>query len=116
MFRRGAYNNRIDYLYVENNFYFEKDTYQKLKDKIEEKHMQLLDGKYQLSSFYIYKKTDVINEHYNKGTVGLDGHNRDLLAYVRYGNGKMDIFYVLKDGNVIYDLLQNRQEGFEFED
>ncbi|MGJ1430080.1 hypothetical protein ACR79M_00400 [Sphingobacterium spiritivorum] len=114
-FEKEGNTNRIDYLYAEGDFSYRPEEYKLLKHKAEEKKAALTNKKYTLHSLYIYKKTDIINQHYGKGKEGLDGHNRDLIAYVRYSGDKMDICYIIEEGNVIYDVLTDQREDFEFE-
>ena len=57
----------------------------------------------------------MINQKYTGGKAGLDGHNNDLIAYVRYNQCTIDIFYITEKGNVIYDMLYGKEEQFEFD-
>lgn len=114
-FKAGENKNRIDYFYVEGNFSYDVDEYEKLKKKIDDKTAGTDIKNYQLYSVYIYKKTDVLNQQYKAGREGLDGHNQDLIAYIRYDKGNRDIFYITERGNVVYDVLSNKEEDFEFE-
>ncbi|SFC44240.1 hypothetical protein [Kaistella jeonii] len=115
-FKSEGKNNRIDYWFSEGDFVYQKKEYIKLKAIVAEKADSVTDLQgYTLYSMYIYKKTDILNANYDKGREGLDGHNQDLLAYIRFNKGKMDVFYILKDGNVIYDAVSGKAENFEFE-
>ncbi|MEY8758758.1 hypothetical protein [Chryseobacterium tongliaoense] len=114
-FKAGEYKNRIDYFYIEGNFSYNIPEYEELKKKIDEKTATVNTKDYRLYSVYIYKETDVINQQYKGGKEGLDGHNRDLTAYVRYSEGKADIFYITEKGNVVYDMLSGKKEDFEFD-
>ena len=33
-------------------------------------------------------------------------HHRDVISYTRLNRGKMDIFYLVEDGDIVYDLLE----------
>ncbi len=114
-FKAGEHKNRIDYFYAEGHFSYTPLEYEKLKQKINEKTAAADVKSYHLYSIYIYKETDVINQKYTGGKAGLDGHNNDLIAYVRYNQGTMDIFYITEKGNVVYDMLSGKEERFEFD-
>jgi hypothetical protein len=114
-FKTGENRNRIAYFYVEGNFSYDHIAYEKLKRKVEEKIAGAPTGNYHLYSVYLYKKNDLLNKDYSGGKAGLDGHNQNLLAYVRYSQGKMDIFYIIEKEKVVYDLLSDKEENFEFE-
>ncbi|MGJ1263869.1 hypothetical protein [Sphingobacterium spiritivorum] len=114
-FEKEGNTNRIDYLYADGDFSYRPEEYKLLKRKAEEKKAGLSRKEYALHSLYIYKKTDIINQHYGEGKEGLDGHNRDLIAYIRYNANKMDICYIIEEGNVVYDVVTDQRENFEFE-
>jgi hypothetical protein len=114
-FKAGENKNRIDYFYVEGNFSYNTSEYEKLKKKVDEKATGLNIQNYHLYSIYIYRKTEVLNQQYKDGKEGLDGHNQDLIAYIRYEKGNRDIFYITEKGNVVYNVLTNKEEDFEFD-
>ncbi|MBK1894233.1 hypothetical protein [Chryseobacterium paridis] len=114
-FKAGENKNRIDYFYADRNFSYDNNEYEKLKKKVDEKTGNINTQDYNLYSVYIYKKTDVLNNEYKGGKEGLDGHNQDLIAYIRYEKGNRDIFYVIEKGNVLYNVLTNKEENFEFD-
>lgn len=114
-FKAGENKNRIDYFFAEGNFSYNTSEYENLRNKIDEKIKDVNVKEYHLYSVYIYKETSTINKEYKNGREGLDGHNKDLLAYLRYSEGKMDIFYIIDKGNVVYDKLSGKEESFEFD-
>lgn len=114
-FKAGENKNRIDYFYAEGHFSYDVSDYEKLKKKVDEKTAKVTPKNYHLYSVYLYKKTNSINKDYKGGKEALDGHNEDLIAYVRYTQGKMDIFYIIEKGNVIYDAVSGKEENFEFD-
>lgn len=114
-FKAGENKNRIDYFFAEGNFSYNTSEYENLRNKIDEKIKEVNVKEYHLYSVYIYKETSIINKEYKNGREGLDGHNEDLLAYLRYSEGKMDIFYIIDKGNVVYNKLSGKEESFEFD-
>ncbi len=114
-FKAGKNTNRIDYLYLDGYFKYEIDGYKKIQNKIEERFKSEEIKSYHLYSIYIYNKTDVLNDSYSSGTEGLDGYNNELIAYIRYKDGEPDIFYIVKNANVIFDLIKNEKANFEFD-
>ena len=114
-FKAGENKNRIDYFFAEGNFSYNTSEYENLRNKIDEKIKDVNVKEYHLYSVYIYKETGIINKEYKNGREGLDGHNKDLLAYLRYSEGRMDIFYIIDQGNVVYDKLSGKEESFEFD-
>lgn len=114
-FKAGENKNRIDYFFAEGNFSYNSSGYENLRNKIDEKIKEVNVKEYHLYSVYIYKETGIINKEYKNGREGLDGHNQDLLAYLRYSEGKMDIFYIIDQGNVMYDKLSDKEESFQFD-
>lgn len=115
VFKAGENKNRIDYFYAEGNVLYNSSEYEILKKKVDEKTAHINLQNYNLYSIYIYKKTDILNNQYKGGKQNLDGHNQDLIAYVRYSQGKPDIFYIIEKGNVVYDELSGKEENFEFD-
>lgn len=113
-FHSGKDRNRIDYFYMEGDFVYAVSGYNALKKKVDEKAQDIDAGNYFLYSIYIYRETDIINKKYKDGKVGLDGQNRNLIAYARYRNGKADIFYMIKEAVVVYDALSDQKADFEF--
>lgn len=105
--------NKIDYYFLSQWSNYDEESFQKLKDSVN----LLTENKdqFKLYSVYIYKETDELNENFNKSKDWLDGHNHNLIAYIRFDEGINDIFYILKDGNVVYDNVKNEKVDFEFE-
>ncbi len=61
-----------------------------------------------LYSLYLYKKTASLNETFSGDADALRGvHDEDLISYVRWLRGDLDIFYLIENGDVVYDLLAN---------
>ncbi len=88
---------------------FMKDLLKKIKIK----YSKLKS--YNLLSICIYKKhTKLIKENY-KGTDRYYAPNKDMIAFLRYNKSKNDIFYIMKDGYVIYDFIAKEDVNFEWE-
>lgn len=107
-------SNRIDYFYLKGKFQYEDILYRKL-NKIISEHYKKTKNQYKLFSIYIYKETEELNESYDKTRESFDGKNNDLLAYVRFSNTVNDIFYIIENGFVIYDCVNEKSLNFEFE-
>lgn len=107
--------NRIDYFYLDGIFKYDIDGYRKIEKKIGESISTKDMNRYHLYPIYIYNKTDLLNDGYTNGKEGLDGHNNELITYIRYKDGKPDIFYIVKNGNVIFDGIKNEKANFEFD-
>ncbi|MFV0306099.1 MAG: hypothetical protein ACK5IC_11540 [Moheibacter sp.] len=110
---RNNMENRIDYYYLNKLPSNDVQFYQQLKDSV----FLLAEKRYDfnLYSIYIYKETDELNEKFNKQKLWLDGHNKDLIAYIRFNNGENDIFYIIQNEIVIFDNVKNEKVYFEFE-
>jgi hypothetical protein len=94
---------------------FDKKGYGQLKEQIVRYVDQVPVGEYGLYSIYVYRETDVLGETYVQGKAGLEGHRKDMVSYIRYTKGVPDIFYVIKDGEVVYDVLTEQGLSFDFE-
>ena len=86
--------------------------YNQIESKIKALDPEVAD--YNLYSFYIYKKTASLNADSNLQKEDFDGRNRDLIAYIRFNESKHDIFYILKEGHVIYDARKKEKISFDF--
>lgn len=64
---------------------------------------------------YVYTETDKFNNSYNKPREFFDGKNKNLIAYIRFTDSINDIFYILDNGIVVYDCVDNKPSNFEFE-
>lgn len=106
--------NRIDYYYLDGNFHLNKVYFQELKRKIDKMYTSV--GHKHFYSVYIYKKTENLNHLSQHNKSWLDGENQNLLSFVRFNEGINDIFYILKDGTVIYDMIENKETNFEFDE
>lgn len=113
-FITGNQHNRADCYYLGGNFHFEEDYYQELKKKIDKIYVSI--GYKHFYSVYIYKKTENINHLSQHNKSWLDGENKNLLAFIRFNTGVNDIFYILKDGTVLYDMIEKKETNFEFDE
>lgn len=109
------YINRVDYFYVKGPFLYNSNYYQHLKKLIDERTATIDLKVFRYYSIYIYRETGMINDDFKGGKKMLDGHNKDLIAYLRYIRGKRDIFYMIDQGNVVFDLVAFKEDRFEFD-
>lgn len=59
-------------------------------------------------SLYVYEKTATLNAGFDGDADALRGvHDADLISFTRWTRGKMDIFYLIEDGDVVYDVLED---------
>jgi len=81
------------------------------------KEKEKIKGDFNLISFYVYKKTDVLNNSFKGDKTLLRSHKKDLRVYVRWVKEKMDTFFIIEDNNVVYDLIENKKVSppYEFE-
>ncbi len=114
-FKSGLKFNRIDYFYIPGGFSYQQSSYARLEKKVSQKVKYLKLEDYDLYSVYIYQETAVINGRYKGVVTGLDGQNKNLIAYIRYKQNDMDTFYIIRNGNVVYDLLLQQETNFEFD-
>lgn len=60
-------------------------------------------------SLYVYEKTKELNTNFKGNADALSGTYRsNLMSYSHWKEGKMDMFYLIKDGNIVYDILEDR--------
>ena len=111
--QNGKLNN-IDYYYMSGN-YSSNDEFNKQLEDIIISRQKNISSKYNFFSIYVYRKTKEINENYKKDKNLFDGHNNDLIAYIRFEEKKLDMFYIIEEGIVTYDLLNKKETNFEFE-
>ncbi|MFF5380941.1 hypothetical protein [Pedobacter suwonensis] len=114
-FKSGTNNNRIDYFYIRGNFFYKKSTYALLGDKISRKINSAILPDYDFYSVYVYRDLDLPNKKDEGSSNTFDGQNKNLVAYIRYKRGQMDIFYIIKNGKVVYNLISGKEMDFEFD-
>ncbi|SFA54184.1 hypothetical protein SAMN04488511_11352 [Pedobacter suwonensis] len=114
-FKSGTNNNRIDYFYIRGNFFYKKSTYALLGDKVNRKINSAILPDYDFYSVYVYRDLDLPNKKDGGGINTFDGQNKNLVAYIRYKRGHMDIFYIINNGNVVYNLISGKEMDFEFD-
>ncbi|EHQ24977.1 hypothetical protein [Mucilaginibacter paludis] len=107
--------DRADFFYADANKYLTKEQ-QKQLFAIVKAQKDKINGNYNALSIYVYKKTDKLNPTYKGSFQDIKGvYDNDLLSYTRWMNGRMDIFYMIKDGNVVYDMAENKEMSPPFE-
>ena len=71
---------------------------------------------YDLYSLYIYEKTEKLNKSFHGNADELHGiYDAHLVAFVRWHHAKPDLFYLLLDGNVVYDIVEDIALSWEFD-
>jgi hypothetical protein len=106
--------NNINYYFLSGTFEIDENLKKLLKDFIDDYSKNENDN-YAYNSVYIYKETNFLNENYKGDKSSFDGRNKELIAYVRFNYKEIDIFYLLDQGNVIFDFVKNKEVDFEFE-
>lgn len=106
--------NRIDYFYLSGKLDYNKNFYKELQKTVYDKEKEIKNN-YNLYSIYIYRETEELNASYNEPRESFDGKNKDLIAYIRFAENINDIFYIIKDGKVIYDCVEDSPMSFEFD-
>lgn len=107
--------NRIDYFYLDGSFNYNTLFYKELKKSADQIH-ENIEKDYKVYSIYIYKKTKELNASYNKPREFFDGKNKDIIAYIRFTDTINDIFYIIKEGAIVYDKVENKLLNFEFDE
>lgn len=113
---RDSDNNldKIDYYFLKGDFQVNDNLKKELQDFITN-YSKTNTKTYAYNSLYIYKETEELNNDYKGNKSSFDGLNKELIAYVRFNNNQLDIFYILEEGNVVFDLIKNQETNFEFE-
>ena len=71
-----------------------------------------------MQSAYVYERNDTLNEGYQGSADSLRGvHDNALVAYARWQGSRLDVLYLIEQGNVVYDLLLDQaiDPPFEFD-
>lgn len=115
-FTRDGKRYRIDYYFTPHQSLSHAELGQRLKEKYAAKSNPA--KLYPFFSIYLYRQTGVLNATFKGDSGWLRGiHDDDLLAYARWHQGTLDIFYVIRSGEVVYDLLADQKiaEPWEFD-
>ncbi len=104
-------NCRLDYFFSSRqdwqNEVFRKKLYKEVLQK-SDKNIQ----HFRVYSLYVYERTKQLNEKFDGDFDKLRAVyniNLNLISYTRWSEGKMDIFYLIENGNVVYDVLENEE-------
>jgi len=107
--------DRADFFYTDADKYLTEEQRKELFDAVSAQKNKI-EGSYNALSIYVYKKTDKLNPAYKGSFQDIKGvYDNDLLSYTRWMNGKMDIFYIIKEGNVVYDMVEKADVTPPFE-
>ncbi|MFD2907365.1 hypothetical protein ACFSX9_01315 [Flavobacterium ardleyense] len=106
--------DNINYYFLKGDFQIDEHLKKHVKDFIYS-YGKSQKGVYVFNSVYIYKETAFLNTNYKGNEGSFDGSNNDLIAYARFDNNQLDVFYLLDEGNVIFDIIKNKEVDFEFQ-
>ena len=99
--------NAINYFFTERKNWQNKSFRKELEKNIENIQLKV-SGNYMLFSVYVYARTKILNKRFKGDSNSLKGvHDDDLISYARWKQGKLDIFYLIDSGNVVFDVLKN---------
>lgn len=60
-------------------------------------------------SIYVYRAIGSIGKDFNGSVEMLRGHHaRQLLSFARWTDEQLDIFYIIDNGQVVFDLLEDK--------
>lgn len=99
--------NRIDYFFINqennNDAQFRDALYQLVVSK---KPQNI--NEYALYSIYMYRKTEQLNERFTAKADFLRAtYFDDVISYSRWNKGHLDMFYLIKNGDVMFDMIDN---------
>ncbi|MET0029299.1 MAG: hypothetical protein ABW101_16840 [Candidatus Thiodiazotropha sp.] len=108
LFDSEAGTNRIDYFFIDSDNISDARFRDALQQQVEIAHTQLTDKNYDISSVYVYRRTSNLNHEFSGDAEALRGvFDNDIISYSRWNKGQLDIFYILDDGKVVFNLLTN---------
>jgi len=99
--------NAINYFFSERKKW-QNQSYRKELEKNIKAIALKKSEKYRFFSVYVYAYTKQLNENFEGDYNLLKGtYDADLISYTRWKQGKLDIFYFIDSGNVVFDILKN---------
>ncbi|MET0090131.1 MAG: hypothetical protein ABW068_08970 [Candidatus Thiodiazotropha sp.] len=110
LFDSEAGTNRIDYFFIDSDYISISDARFRaaLQKLAETAHSNLTEKNYGISSIYVYRRTSKLNHEFSGDAEALRGvFDNDIVSYSRWNKGQLDIFYLLDDGKVVFNLLTN---------
>ncbi|MET0067183.1 MAG: hypothetical protein ABW076_12630 [Candidatus Thiodiazotropha sp.] len=108
LFNSETGSNRIDYFFIDSDDISDPRFRETLKNRVTAAHAELPEP-YDISSIYIYRRTANLNQDYSGDADSLRGvYDEDLVSYSRWNQGLLDIFYLIDEGNVVFNLLEDQ--------
>jgi hypothetical protein len=108
-FSNDTGNYRIDYYYINGADISDIQFREKLREQVDKEHAKLPKA-YDVSSIYIYQKTETLNENFAGNAEALRGvYDNDLVSYSRWNKQDGDVFYLIENGNVVFDMILNEE-------
>ncbi len=100
---------RSTYYYVEPPVQLDAAFRRRLQSAIETKEKTDGNATMSVHSIYVYRATGDIGKQFTGSADILRGqHARQLLSFTRWTGEQLDIFYLIDDGAVVYDLLEDK--------
>ena len=101
---------REDFFYLSGTYTLNDKFYINLNDIINNHKKNNNDKKYTFYAIYIFKETEELNKNFNiDKDVSSDSYNSDLLAHVLFKNNELYLFNIIDNGNIVYDLIENKK-------
>lgn len=112
---QNSEKNAINYFFTERKKWQNQSYRKELEKNIEAIQLKISEN-YMFFSVYVYAHTKQLNEKFKGDNNSLQGtYDSDLISYARWKQGKLDIFYFIDSGNVVFDALKNTRTSPEWE-
>ncbi|MDD4880373.1 MAG: hypothetical protein PHX10_02250 [Gallionellaceae bacterium] len=99
---------RIDYFYTDRNGPNDAAAREDLRARVEKIHAGIPPG-WSTHSIYVYKRTATLNDHFTGNADDLRGvYDDNLICFCRWNRHGPDVFYLIENGNVVFDMLENK--------
>ncbi|MCU7918077.1 MAG: hypothetical protein KZQ95_06920 [Candidatus Thiodiazotropha sp. (ex Epidulcina cf. delphinae)] len=106
---------RVDYFYLDTVYRADPGFREALRALVEKAHAKVPPA-YDVSSIYVYRKTEMLNQDFSGNADALRGvYDNDLVSYSRWNQQAIDVFYLIDEGNVVFDLISNEAVSVPWE-
>lgn len=100
---------RNTYYYVEPPSHIDAAFRHRLRSAVEAAEKTEGNQYISLHSIYVYRATSDIGKQFTGSADVLRGqHAKQLLSFARWSGEQLDIFYLIDDGAVVFDLLEDK--------